>query len=82
MSADPMDIPRTFNGPKPSLGRIVHISRRGKDPLAAIIVAVMPDGERINASAFEPEEGHLRFYSSLRQGKPDEPNVWYWPPRV
>ncbi len=75
-------IQKAFDGPKPSLGRIVHISRRGKDPLAAIIVAVMPDGLHINATAFNSDEATLRFYSSVRQGKPDEPNTWSWPSRV
>lgn len=63
------------------IGKVVHISRPGgKSPIPAFITEVMPEGGRINATAFAPGEAP-RFYWSIRPGNPKEANTWSFPPR-
>lgn len=64
---------------KPSLGRIVHYTRKtNKSVCAAIVTKVNPDGS-LELNIFVPG-GHSIQAGAILEG--NEPGCWKWPPII
>lgn len=79
--SDQPETKKQFDGPKPTIGRIVHYQKRPGDPALAAIVTEAWGGSVINLSVFDPK-GTIFPVSSVRQGKPGEVHCWSWPSRT
>lgn len=60
---------------KPTVGRIVHLAGADGNPIAAIVTAVLPNGN-IKATPFDPA-GSFEWEEVTEPGQAG----WAWPPR-
>lgn len=78
-------IKQAFDGPKPTVCRIVLFTpRKGAgvgDPMPGVVTAVYGQRDTVNLTVL-PDGGLPYPVSSIRRGKPGEGNTWHWPPRA
>jgi len=68
----------------PTVGRVVHVQRGGRDPYAAIVTYVHSNTGRVNVACFTPAGGMHAMNGIYFRDSGDSPESQYaeWPEKV